>query len=80
MIEEERNSLQGDSEREVKARLNELAEADRMRSGYQELAAKGLMTLDELGTKLQELEETSKTARRELEALSRRRKKMAELE
>ena len=38
------------------------------------------MSLDELGTKLHELEETRKTARRELEALSWRRKRMAELE
>jgi hypothetical protein len=53
MIEDEHNGLQGNSERDVKVRLNELA-------------AKGLMNLDELGTKLRELEETRKTARRKL--------------
>jgi hypothetical protein len=51
-----------------------------MRSGYQDLAAKGLMTFDELGEKLQGLEETRKTAEGELEVLRSRRERIEELE
>jgi hypothetical protein len=36
--------------------MNKLEEIDRMRSGYQEQAAKGLMTLDELSARLMELD------------------------
>jgi hypothetical protein len=35
-----------------------LAEAERMRSGYQDLAAKVLMTYEQLASKLERLEET----------------------
>jgi len=57
-----------------------LAEVERMRSGYQDLAAKGLMTFEELGEKLQGLEETRKTAERELGVLRSRRERIEELE
>ena len=39
-----------------------------MRRGYQEQAAKGLMTFDELGEALRDLEEDRKAAERGLEA------------
>ena len=52
-------------------RLSRVAEAKRMRGGYQELAAKGLMTLEELGEKLAELEATKRMAERELDTLLR---------
>ena len=48
MIERERNGSRGDPDREARAWAEKLAEADRMRVGYQELAATGLMTLAEL--------------------------------
>jgi chromosome segregation ATPase len=51
-----------------------------MRSGYHDLAAKGLMTFEELEEKLRGLEETRKTAERELEALRSRRERVEELE
>ena len=38
--QEERNGMRGDPDREEKTWLDELAETNRMRSGYQELAAK----------------------------------------
>ena len=44
------------------------------------MAAEGLIDFDELRAKLATLEETRKTARRELEALESRDKKLAELE
>src|SRR5918994_1980530 len=80
MIEREREGLRGDPDSEAKVWLDKLAEADEERRGYQRLAAKGLMTDEELDGALVELEETYETARRELETLSHRRDKMVELE
>jgi site-specific DNA recombinase len=80
MIEQERNGMRGDPEGESKAWLEKLAEADQMRAGYQELAAKSLMTLDELGEKLEQLDETRKTAHKELGALKTRRETVEALE
>ena len=60
--------------------LDKLAETDRMRSGYQEQTAKGLMTLDELAARLRELEGTRRTAERELAILKDRRESMDRLE
>jgi hypothetical protein len=53
---------------------------DRKCSSFQDMAAEELISFDELRSKLAALEETRKTARRELEALSRRREKIEELE
>ena len=50
-----------------------------MRGGYQELAAKGLMTLDELGEKLGQLEHDRTTAERELEAVKGRQERIDQL-
>jgi hypothetical protein len=72
--------VRGDPESQAKAWLATLAEADEERRGYQRLAAKGLMTDDELAAELLELEETCATARRELDALSHSREKILELE
>jgi site-specific DNA recombinase len=80
MIEQERMVLRSDPEGEAKLWHNKLAEADRKRSNFQEIAAEGLITLDELRAKLAALEETRETAQRELETLSRRREKIEELE
>ena len=51
-----------------------------MRSGYQELAAKGLMTHEELGTRLERLEESRSAAERELESLRRKKECVERLE
>jgi flagellar motility protein MotE (MotC chaperone) len=59
---------------------DKLAETDRMRSGYQAQAAKGLMTLDELAARLEELERTRKTAEQELLVLEDRRESLERLE
>ena len=80
MIEQERNRTRGDAEREEKAWLDRLAEADQMRRGFQEQAAKGLMTLDELANRLEEIEEARKTARSELAILNESRQRLVELE
>ena len=50
-----------------------------MRSGYQDLAAKGLLTYAELGEKHSAVEETRATARRELRVLTDRRNRLEDL-
>jgi hypothetical protein len=80
MMEEKRKDLRGNPEQEAKAWLDKLAEADRMRTGYQELAAKGLMTFEELGARLKDLEDTRRLAQRELELLEGRRAELRHLE
>jgi hypothetical protein len=59
---------------------NKLAEVERKRSGYLDLAAEGLMDRDELRTKLAALEETRETAQRELAALRGRTERLQEFE
>jgi len=76
MIEAEERASRGDPKREAKLWHDKLREAERMRSGYQDLTAKGLLTYEELGEKLAALEETRNTARRELEALRGRSERL----
>jgi len=80
MIEHEREGLRGDPEQEAKAWINKLAELDRKRSGFQDMAAEGLITFDELRAKLAALEEARETAQRELKTLSQYRERVQELE
>ena len=54
MIEEEREGLRGDPERETKTWLDKLAEADRKRRAFQDMAAEALITFDELRARLVE--------------------------
>jgi chromosome segregation ATPase len=69
MIEREKET-RGDPEPETKAWAATLTEVERKRDRYQEMFATGAMTLDELRSKLDALEETRETARRELAALA----------
>jgi hypothetical protein len=80
MDRERRSSLRGDSKLETKAWMDKLAEIDHMRSAYQDQAAKGLMTLDELAAKLTELEGTRRATERELAILKDRRESIEQLE
>ena len=80
MLNEKRNDLCGDPEREARMWMDKLAETDRMRAGYQELAAKGLMTFEELGAKLKELEDIRQVTQGELETLEGKRYELRELE
>jgi site-specific DNA recombinase len=68
MIELERRDMRRDPDREARLWAEKLVETDRMRRGYQEQAAKGYMSLEELGVALEDLEKTRRTAERELEA------------
>jgi site-specific DNA recombinase len=80
MIDLEREQRRGDPGRDAEAWHEKLAEAEKMRAGYQDLAAKGLMTVDELRNKLTALEETRQTAERELTRLEHRREYLQQLE
>jgi chromosome segregation ATPase len=80
MIQREREALRGNPARETKAWLEKLSEVTRMRGSYQEMAAKGLITFEELEEKLLSLEETRRTAERELQALRGHRERLEELE
>ena len=80
MIERERDGLRGDPDREAKTWAEKLADTDRKRARFQDMAAEGLNDFDELRAKLIALEETRDTAHRELAALEARREQLAELE
>jgi hypothetical protein len=80
MIEEERKGVRGVPEREARMWLKKIAEADRKRSGFQDMAAEGLITFDELRAKLADLEETREFARNELEALEESQARLRDLE
>jgi hypothetical protein len=57
-----------------------LPETDRRRASFQDIAAAGLITFDELGTKLDALEEARKTARTELAAIKGRKERLQAIE
>ena len=80
MIEQQRRGMRGDPNREVKAWLEKIAEADRMRSNYQEMAARCLISFEELEEKLGQLNQTRATAERNLATLDRRREQLEQLE
>jgi site-specific DNA recombinase len=79
LVEEEERGSRGDPDREARLWHEKLQEAERMRSGYQDLAARGLLTYEELGEKLAALEETRSLARQELESLKGRRERLESL-
>jgi site-specific DNA recombinase len=80
MIELEQRSMRHNPQLEMKVWLDKLTEVDQERRGYQKLAAKGLMTDEELDEALAELEETRKTAERELKALNDRQERLESLQ
>ena len=80
MIELERQSQHGDPEQEMKLWLDKLAEVDEQRRGFLRLAAKGRVTDEELDEELAALEETRKTADRELKVIKARCRIIEELE
>jgi site-specific DNA recombinase len=80
MIELERQDNRGDPDREAKVWLDKLTEVDQERRGCLRLAAKGRMSDEDLDEALAELEETRKTAQREIEFLKHRRERIEQLE
>jgi chromosome segregation ATPase len=80
MIERERDEVRGDPDREAKAWAKKLAAAVDKRSRLQDMAAEGLIIFDELGAKLEALEEERERARRELGGLEDHRARLRDLE
>jgi hypothetical protein len=68
-IELERSGVHGDPGREMKLWTEKLSEVEHKRVRYQEIATHDLITFDELRSRLSELEETRRTAERELATL-----------
>lgn len=80
LIEEERRAARGNPNREAEVWAKKLSEVERKRSAYQDQQAEGLITLDELRSKLTVLEEAREAARRELAAVEERRERIEQLE
>jgi site-specific DNA recombinase len=70
----------GNPDTEAAVWLDRLADVERKRSSFQDMAAERLITFDELRSKLATLEETGQTARRELAVLEGRTERLRALE
>ena len=79
LIEREREAGSRDIGQEATAWANKLEECDRLRTAYQDQQALVFMPLEELGSKLKDLDETRKLARAELAALKAREERVSEL-
>ncbi len=77
---ERRRQTHGDPAAEAKAWRAKLFESEREREKYQEMFAEEAMTLEELKTKLEVLEETRERAGRELAALADEREELEAME
>ena len=80
MIEIERQGTRGNPGNEAKLWAEKLSEVERKRGRYQEMAADDLISFEDLRARLVELDETRKTAERELAALRDHEKRILELE
>jgi hypothetical protein len=80
MIDQEREELRGDLNQQAKAWADKLADVGMKRAKYQDIAAEGLITFDELRSKLTELDETRKVADWALSNLQYRRERIVQLE
>jgi hypothetical protein len=80
VIERQRRDIRGEPQREAKVWLGKLAEVDRKRCGFQDMAAEGLTSLDESRINLVRLEETRRIAQRELELLASRQERFKVIE
>jgi site-specific DNA recombinase len=81
LIDEERAAAnRGDPESTAKAWADKAAECVRLRAAYQDQQAAGLMTLEELGSKLSELDKMRRHAERELSALQDHQERVEQLE
>jgi site-specific DNA recombinase len=80
LIEQKRTAVRGNPDSAAAAWLSKLADLERKRSGYLDLAADGVMTREELGAKLAAVEEAREMARRELSSLQEQQQSLAQLE
>jgi site-specific DNA recombinase len=80
MIDLKRKGQHGDPHVEAKAWVEELAKLERMRDGYHDQAAEGLMSLDKLREKIAGIEERRTVIERELAAIEGRKVELEHLE
>jgi site-specific DNA recombinase len=80
MIERERSKVSRAPEREAALWAKRLEQIERKRSSFQDMAAEGLISFDELRAKLEVLQKDYAQAMSELEATSYRKEKIAALE
>jgi chromosome segregation ATPase len=81
LIDEERAAAnRGDPDSTAKAWADKATECVRLRAAYQDQQAAGLMTLEELGSKLSELDDMRRHAERELSALQDYQERVEQLE
>jgi site-specific DNA recombinase len=80
LIEQERNTRRGDPAREAEAWAQTIAECICVRGAYQDQQAAGLMTLEELSSKLSELEERRLHAENAIAALRDSQERVMALE
>ncbi len=80
LIDRESEAGCRDSGEQAAAWTKKLEECDRLRAAYQDQQAAGLMTLEELASKIKGIEETRRLALAELSALEVREARMSELE
>jgi hypothetical protein len=80
MHEEQRTALRGDPTRELNHWYGELEKVERMRSGYLDQQAEGIISMTELKGKLAALDERRAVADRELAKLLHHQERIAQLE
>ena len=80
LIDQERATRRGDLEGEARAWSEKLEECVRLRGAYQDQQAAGLMTIEELRSKLANLEEMRRHAEAELLALKDSQHRAEQLE
>ena len=80
LIEKERTSQAQNPEHETELWAQKIADCAQRRSAYQDQQAAGLMSLEELGSKLRDLDNTRRIAERELAALKDHRRRVQDLE
>jgi site-specific DNA recombinase len=80
MIEAERAAWRGDPEAEAQSWLGRLAALEAKRARFQDMAAEDLITFEELGARLRELDEHRTTAEEELDKLRLHRDRLEDLE
>jgi site-specific DNA recombinase len=80
LIQRETEEVREDPEQVVETLAEMLSKNTRLRRAYQDQQAEGLMTLEELAARLEELDDTGKVLEAELASLERSQQKAKELE
>ena len=79
MIEKERAALHKDSTQDIKSWWAEIERIERMRGGYLDQHAEGVITMGELKSKIARIQERREIAEQELEKLTHHQERVAKL-